>query len=103
MASFEGRSAYQPIGYKMVDSFTIKNFRSFDDISVKGCGNINLIVGENGSGKTALLEALFLAAGISPDIIFRTRSWRGQEASQVVGTRKISISRYGPICFLNFR
>jgi hypothetical protein len=63
----------------MIKSFTIKNFRSFQDASVGDCRRINVIVGDNGSGKTAMLEALFLAAGVSPEIAVRTRGWRGHD------------------------
>ncbi len=45
-----------------------------------------MIVGENGSGKTALLEGIFLAAGPSPEIALRTRSWRGYEQERFQGT-----------------
>jgi Fe-S cluster assembly ATPase SufC len=61
----------------MVDSFTIRNFRSFKDVTVDDCRRINVLVGDNGSGKTALLEAIFLAAGVSPELVLRTRGWRG--------------------------
>jgi len=37
---------------------------------------MNVVVGRNASGKTALLEALFFTLG-SPDIAFRLRNWRG--------------------------
>jgi AAA15 family ATPase/GTPase len=66
-------------GYQMVESFSIRNFRSFNEVKVDGCKRINVIVGDNGSGKTALLEGLFLAAGVSPEVAVRTRGWRGQE------------------------
>lgn len=69
----------------MVNSFSIKNFRSFNEVKVEGCKRINLIVGDNGSGKTALLEALFLAAGVSPELLLRTRLWRGHDPSNLVG------------------
>ena len=59
---------YCASGYQMVDSVNIRNFRSFSDVKIDGCRRINIIVGENGSGKTALLEALFLAAGVSPEL-----------------------------------
>jgi hypothetical protein len=71
---------------RMVDSFRIKNFRGFDSIEVKDCRLINLIVGDNGSGKTAMLEALFLAAGVSPELMLRAGSWRGQELEKMHGS-----------------
>lgn len=73
-------------GYQMVDSIEINNFRSFREIKAGGFRRINLLVGDNGSGKTALLEALFLAAGVSPELVLRTRGWRGAgfEAGKVM-------------------
>jgi predicted ATPase len=65
----------------MVDAFSIRNFKSFDDVHVRDCTQINVIVGDNGSGKTGLLEALFIAAGLSPELALRTRSWRGMESA----------------------
>lgn len=74
------------VGYLMVDSFHIRNFRSFADVLVDDCRRFNIVVGDNGSGKTALLEALFLAAGTSPELVLRTSSWRGVEYQTVTAT-----------------
>lgn len=76
-APLPGWCGYTPTGYRMINSVEITNFRSFDSTVLKDCRRINLIVGENGSGKTALLEAIFLAAGPGPEIALRTRAWRG--------------------------
>ena len=70
----------------MIDYFTIRNFRSFQEVTVDDCRRINVVVGDNGSGKTALLEGLFLVAGISPEIAIRTRGWRGHEGDQMTGS-----------------
>ena len=40
-----------------------KNFRGFEDITVEFSEGINLLVGNNGSGKTSLIEAMALALG----------------------------------------
>ena len=72
----------------MINSIHIKNFRSFNEIKIDDCRRINIIVGDNGSGKTALLEALFLAAGVSPELAIRTRSWRGFEAERMAGSHE---------------
>ena len=61
----------------MINSIEIKNFRCFDKLSVPDLGQINVVVGENASGKTALLEAIFLSQMSSPDIVMRLRLWRG--------------------------
>jgi len=73
----------------MVDSIHIRNFRSFKDVRVDDCRTVNVIVGDNGSGKTALLEALFLALGVSPELALRTRAWRGYELGQLSGTPEV--------------
>src|SRR5436853_7260436 len=45
---------------KHIDEFTISRFRGIRDLKLEGLGQINLLVGENNSGKTSVLEALFL-------------------------------------------
>ncbi len=47
----------------MLDSLSIKNFRSLADFSVDRLGRLNLIVGKNNSGKSSVLEALRIYAG----------------------------------------
>ncbi len=65
---------------KMYRSFTIKNFRCFDELTVEGMGRINLIAGKNNVGKTALLEALWVHSGaVNPDLAVRIDSFRGLE------------------------
>ena len=44
----------------MLTSFMVKNYRGFRDLAVEGLSRINLIAGENNTGKTSLLEALHL-------------------------------------------
>ena len=61
----------------MISHFAIKNYRCFRQWDQTGLKRFNFIVGESGVGKTALLEALFLAGGNSPEIWFRIRRWRG--------------------------
>ncbi len=46
----------------ILDSLEIKNFRLFEHLEIERLGRVNLIVGKNGVGKTALLEALWLYA-----------------------------------------
>lgn len=61
----------------MIHSFAIKNFRCFASVKASDLGRINLVVGDNRSGKTALLEALFLVCGNSPENHLKIRGWRG--------------------------
>ncbi len=44
----------------MYKSFRIKNFRCFRDLQIEDLGRVNLIAGRNNTGKTALLEAMYL-------------------------------------------
>ncbi len=61
----------------MIRSLEIKNFRCFSTLKLDELPRVNVIVGENGSGKTALLEALYLAMGAGPELALRIRGWRG--------------------------
>ena len=64
----------------MYHSFSIKNFRCFDDLTLEGLGRINLIGGKNNIGKTALLEALWIHHGsANPDLAVRVDAFRGLE------------------------
>jgi ABC-type multidrug transport system ATPase subunit len=44
----------------MLRDLTIKNYRTFKEFSVDGLAQVNLLVGKNNSGKTSLLEAIYL-------------------------------------------
>ena len=61
----------------MIDSVRIRRFRCFESAEASGLGRINLVVGDNRSGKTAFLEALYLTCGNSPENHMKVRGWRG--------------------------
>jgi len=46
-----------------IESFEAKNFRSLRKLELKDLARINLLVGKNNSGKTSVLEALYLFTG----------------------------------------
>lgn len=46
----------------MLTELELNNFRGFRSLKLTGLKRVNLVVGSNNSGKTSLLEALFLAA-----------------------------------------
>ena len=69
--------ATQKDAHLMLHNATISNFKGFKLARLTDAKRINVIVGRNGSGKTALLEALFLASGGSPEIVIREHSRRG--------------------------
>ncbi|MCY0967159.1 AAA family ATPase [Parathalassolituus penaei] len=43
----------------MIEKLHLKNFTAFDDLELKLSPKINVIIGENGTGKTQLLKALY--------------------------------------------
>ena len=62
----------------MYKSFTARNFRCFDDFTIRSLERVNLIAGKNNIGKTALLEALWLHHGYhNPELGLRLRVLRG--------------------------
>lgn len=61
----------------MIESLHVQNFKGFKNLKIKNLSDVNIIVGDNGSGKTALLESLFLTGGLGPEIYLRMRAWRG--------------------------
>lgn len=68
----------------MLDSFLIKNFRLFKSFELKHLSRLNLFVGKNNSGKSALLEAVRLyACNAAPYemlslIADRQETWKGR-------------------------
>lgn len=62
--SLEGRGS--PAGYRMIEELRVKNFRCFESLKLEKLRRINIIVGRNAVGKTALLEAIKLAAAGTP-------------------------------------
>ena len=85
----------------MIRSFTARNFRCFQDFTIDSLERVNLIVGSNNVGKTALLEAIWVHHGRSnPELGIRVNSFRGMNMA-LVG---ISIDRRAPMSdlFFNF-
>lgn len=74
----------------MIESISIQNFRCFKQAEIHGLKRLNVIVGKNGSGKTALLESIFLACGSNAEIALRMRALRGM--GQVL---QLSVDRSG--------
>jgi AAA15 family ATPase/GTPase len=65
-------------------SIEITNFRCFEKLSISDLERVNLIVGKNNIGKTALLEALFLHCGsVNPELALRINAFRGIESVKI--------------------
>lgn len=67
----------------VIEKISVQNFRSHNSFTATLSPNITLIIGKNGSGKTSLIEAIYLALkgssfrGSDSDILhFNTPWWR---------------------------
>ena len=62
---------------KLIKKVDICNFRGFSKLELRDLNKINLFFGKNNSGKSSVLEAIFLIVGMSnptlPESIFRFR------------------------------
>ena len=65
------------IPYRMIETFSVENFRGFRKLHLEGLKTINIIVGRSGAGKTALLEALRVAFGATPTTAWNLIAQRG--------------------------
>ena len=63
--------------YLMIDSLRISNFRCFEQVNLSGLRRVNVLVGKNAAGKTALLEGVRLALGGTPQVAFALNNSRG--------------------------
>ena len=71
----------------MYKSFRVKNFRCFKDLQINDLGRVNLIAGKNNTGKTALLEAMYIMTRPkSPKAILDIQAVRG--LSEPEGNRR---------------
>ncbi len=85
----------------LIDEFEVRNYKLFESLKLEGLGRVNLIVGANNVGKTALLEALYLdgrrdlAAAVielmrqrkdsgEPTVLPFVRRWWGVEGSDLI-------------------
>lgn len=48
-------------GFKNIE---IKNFRGIDHLAIDDLSRVNVFLGQNGSGKTSILEAILMLAGM---------------------------------------
>jgi recombinational DNA repair ATPase RecF len=74
-------TSHRTLGYQMIRTVDIRNFRCFEHLRIEGCQRVNVIVGDNAAGKTSLLEAMFMALGVNPELGLRYRQQRGLDSS----------------------
>lgn len=70
-----------PADYLMIHTLFLDHFRCYEHLKVDGLQRVNVIVGGNGTGKTAILESIFMASGGSPELSLRLQNFRGMGTS----------------------
>jgi len=55
----------------MLKTLHLKNFTAFADARLEFCSGLNVIVGQNGTGKTHLLKAAYLMNRAWPDLMYK--------------------------------
>ncbi len=86
----------------MIESVKIQNFRCFSELEVHGLKPINIIVGENASGKSAFLEAIYLALTGVPSSAFQLREWRKMSQPRESAFASLSSSEIWDDLFHNY-
>jgi len=85
----------------MVESFHVSGFKLFRDITLPKLAWLNLLVGENNTGKSCLLEAVNLYSGRAPsaDVVRVAAERSGERLSSwdVVGISEEGTSLVHPI------
>jgi predicted ATPase len=64
----------------MIRSVKINGYRALANFEMTGLGRVNLLVGKNNTGKSSVLEAIFLlASGGDPNALWRIMAGRGEQ------------------------
>ncbi|MDX8377371.1 MAG: ATP-binding protein [Mariprofundales bacterium] len=62
----------------MIDSVFLDNYKQFKEFEINGLKRINILSGENNTGKTSVLEAVFMFYDRrAPDFTLKQFVWRG--------------------------
>src|SRR6266446_385925 len=88
-------------GYLMIKDIEIRNYKCFEHLRIAGCKRINIVVGDNGAGKSSFLEAIFFALGGNAQVAVRNRQTRGFDGAVSGSTRQIEDALWGDL-FHNF-
>lgn len=78
----------------VINNIILKNFRNYDNLQLELSPNINIIYGSNGSGKTNILESIYVLAFTKSHRSFIDNSLikTGKESSTIKGTLNKNIS-----------
>jgi AAA15 family ATPase/GTPase len=86
----------------ILEQLKITNFRGFDTLDIDGFSKLNLFIGKNNSGKTSILESLFLLLGMSnPLLPSNINQFRGLGIGSQCGTAKQLKYLFHNLSFIN--
>ena len=81
----------------MFSQVEIKNFRGIKELKVENLKKFNVFVGDNGSGKTSILDAVYIAINPNnPDLSRKTNLFRNIDEDQE------KLERFWKLFFYNF-
>jgi hypothetical protein len=83
----------------MINDIEIRNYKCFERLKVGNCRRINIVAGDNGAGKTAFLEAIFLALAGNAQTILRNRQARGLDGAFQGTQRMIEDTIWGDLFY----
>lgn len=87
----------------MITKVEISNFRGFKHVEVEGLKRINLLVGQNSSGKSSFLESIFLSSTtMAPHTVFQMRAIRKMGGGVVFPIDAIAYRGLWEDVFYNF-
>jgi AAA15 family ATPase/GTPase len=68
----------------VINSIFLDNYKQFQKFEINGLKRINILSGENNTGKTSILEAIFMFYDRgSPDFTLKQFGWRGVHAIEL--------------------
>jgi hypothetical protein len=85
--------------FLMINDIEIRNYKCFENLKIGNCRRINIIVGDNGAGKTSFLEAIFLALAGNAQTVIRNRAFRGLDGMLGGTSRTIEDALWGDLFF----
>ncbi len=82
----------------MISSIRIEGYRGFEQFEMNGLGRLNLLVGTNNSGKTSVLEAIYLLSSVGDPAALSQLLWRrGERLPPLLSTSGDRPPRRSPV------
>ena len=83
----------------MLKTLTLENFTAFVNAEIKFCPGLNMIVGQNGTGKTKLLKAAYLVNRAWPDLMRNRRTLTRKRTEEYFAERLLNL--FQPVTLAN--